>query len=471
MEIISWQFALFVSVVVGVYYVLPHRAQNYWLLLASYIFYLTWGWNFALVLLCLTTFNFLWARLLTPEHSRRRLWLWIGIIANVTLLSFYKLNESEYAARFGLTTKFLLPIGLAFYTLQAISYLVDVYNKVLPPTSNWADFFLYLSYFPKLLAGPIERARNFLPTLAKPRVVTNEKLAKAVALIMIGLFRKIVIADVLSQLIVLEKAWVGWGANYSSPVLILWLLSFAFALYNDFAGYTSIVRGVSLVFGIELAANFQQPYLSRNFAEFWNRWHVSFSHWLRDYIYYPLSRWLARLTGSQRNVLSVVAPPLVTMTVSGLWHGFHPYLLIWGGLHGLYQIVERVWSLYFPVTPPDQQPRWRQALGTLTVFGFTTLAWVAFAMPTLRNGGSPYAFWRAMSVSAHWTEFGWEYLLVFLPIAFSLGLDAIQNYYRDEVIFLRWNIFARALLFAAACLLLFIVSVGGAPREFVYQGF
>ena len=203
------------------------------------------GLEFRAGLVVFNYIQFFWARLLTPEHSRRRLWLWIGIIANVTLLSFYKLNESEYAARFGLTTKFLLPIGLAFYTLQAISYLVDVYNKVLPPTSNWADFFLYLSYFPKLLAGPIERARNFLPTLAKPRVVTNEKLAKAVALIMIGLFRKIVIADVLSQLIVLEKAWVGWGANYSSPVLILWLLSFAFALYNDFAGYTSIVRGVS----------------------------------------------------------------------------------------------------------------------------------------------------------------------------------------------------------------------------------
>jgi len=471
MEIISWQFALFALVVVGVYYALPHRAQNYWLLIASYIFYLTWGWNFALVLLCLTTFNFLWARLLTPDRTRRRLWLWIGIAANVILLSFYKLNETGYMARFGLSTKFLLPIGLAFYTLQAISYLVDVYNKVLPPTAHWADFFLYLSYFPKLLAGPIERARNFLPALAKPRVVTNEKLAKAMALILIGLVRKIVIADVLSQIIILEKAWVGWGANYSTPVLILWLLSFAFSLYNDFAGYTGIVRGVSLLFGIELSANFQQPYLSRNFAEFWNRWHISFSYWLRDYIYFPSSRWLARLTGSQRNALSVVVPPLITMAASGAWHSFNIYTLIWGGLHGLYQIVERVWSLYFPVTPPDQQPRWRQAWGVISVFALTTFAWASFAMGTLRNGGSAFAFWRALSISAHWTAFGWEYLLVFAPISFSIILDMIQNHYRDEVIFLRWNTFARALLFAAACLLVFIVGVGGAPRVFVYQGF
>jgi hypothetical protein len=170
-------------------------------------------------------------------------------------------------------------------------------------------------------------------------------------------------------------------------------------------------------------------------------------------------------------VLSVVAPPLITMMASGLWHGFNIYTLIWGGLHGVYQIVERVWSLYFPVTPPDQQPRWRQVLGMLLVFGFTVLAWVAFAMGTLRNGGSAFAFWRAISVSAHWTTFGWEYLLVLLPIAFSLGLDAIQNHYRDEVIFLRWNTFARSMLFAAACLLVFIVGVGGAPRVFVYQGF
>jgi alginate O-acetyltransferase complex protein AlgI len=196
----------------------------------------------------------------------------------------------------------LVPLGLSFYVLQTISYLVDVYRGQLKAERNWMNFALYLAYFPKIIAGPIERARSFLPKLAPARIVDNSMISRGVSLIFVGMVRKLLIADTLTAFILPDVFEV--PAKYTPPELIGWLVIYAFALYNDFAGYTDIVRGISGLFGIELSSNFRVPYFSRNFTEFWSRWHITLSEWLRDYIYFPLSRALGRRNPGRRDLAS-----------------------------------------------------------------------------------------------------------------------------------------------------------------------
>jgi D-alanyl-lipoteichoic acid acyltransferase DltB (MBOAT superfamily) len=284
-------------------------------------------------------------------------------------------------------------------------------------------------------------------------------------LIIVGLVRKLLIADILTAAILSDVYEL--PAKYTPPELVGWLLIYAFALYNDFAGYTSIVRGVSGLFGIELSPNFQYPYFARSFTEFWNRWHITLSHWLRDYIYFPLSRALLRRNPSRRNVPNLILPPLTTMLVSGLWHGFSGQMLLWGGLHGVYQVVERIPSLWRPIVPPQQQPLWRQFLSMVTIFGLVLLAWVPFGW------GLPQAleFWTAL---LNWSSFAIRYRRLFLVaplLGLAVALDVAQYYSQDEFVFLRWPRLAQATCLATTMFFLLIVTESGSGEPFVYQGF
>ena len=286
MSILSLGFAGFVGLVAVAYYLLPRRGQNLLLLAASYLFYVTWSWQFLASLLALTAFNFVLARRLEPAQSPRPIALRVGVGVNVLVLVFFKYVDFfvpeilVLLSRLGVpvhvdTLNVLLPVGLSFYSLQAISYLVDVYRGQLSAASDWAEFALYMAYFPKLTAGPIERARSFLPKLAGRRTLNSEVLAKGFTLIMIGLVRKIVIANPLLGAIpnrVFEDP-----AAFSGGALAAWLLAYACGIYCDFAGYTDVARGVSALYGIQLSRNFDQPFFSRNLGEFWNRWHISLS--------------------------------------------------------------------------------------------------------------------------------------------------------------------------------------------------
>jgi alginate O-acetyltransferase complex protein AlgI len=389
MQVSSGMFALLVLLALIVYYLLPRRAQNYWLLAVSYIFAVSWTWQAALVLLLVTTINYAIARRMRVNGQGRKDLLWSAIGINLLALvifrvgSFFVPDLEELLRGFGLVTELgviqiLLPVGLSFYILENIAYQVDVYRGRTQASDNFIDYALYQAYFPKLLAGPIERAGTFLPKLAQPRVVDNEIMARSFTLIAAGVFRKVLIADALTAMI----PWNFYEAPRDLGALELWgwLFVFGFALYNDFAGYTSIVRGVSGLFGIELSLNFRQPYFARSFSEFWNGWHMTLSHWLRDYIYFPLLRSLLRRKRTGTQIASLVVPPLVTMLVSGLWHGFSLHMLVWGGLHGLYLVGEQVLARRGPVTAPDQQPRWKQSLSNGVVLVLVMFAWVPFPL-------------------------------------------------------------------------------------------
>jgi alginate O-acetyltransferase complex protein AlgI len=476
MNITSSQFVLFTILVLGVYYCLPLRPQNYWLLLVSYGFVVTWDWRFAMALGAITIVNYLVAlRLRVSDRGWRGL-LWAGIGFNVLALLFFRttsffLPQLEILlGSMGISTQtgglqILIPLGLSYYVLQAISYLVDVYRGQVKAESDIVNFALYLAYFPKLIAGPIERARTFLPKLVQPRIVDNQALVRSIALIFIGMMRKILIADVLTASFLSDVFEL--PSKYNPLELTLWLLIYAFALYNDFAGYTDIVRGVSGLFGIELSVNFQTPYFSRNFTEFWKRWHITLSEWLRDYIYFPINRVLRRGNPAFQKMTNLILPPMLTMLVSGLWHGLSLHMLIWGGLHGLYQIIERIPSFWRPSVPPQNQPRWRQWGGMGVVFTFVILAWVPFRWEL------PAAF-ELLGALLNWSDIGFGYrrLLLVVPILFtSLLIDTLQYRGQDELFFLKWSPLAQAVSIALVLLLVYLTTGGDFEQPFIYQAF
>jgi alginate O-acetyltransferase complex protein AlgI len=494
MEIASLTFAGFVVLVFIVYHLLPQRPQNYWLLAASLAFYCTFAWQFAVALLVLTVLNYFMGKGLA--NGERRGLLYVGIVLNAAALlvfkyaDFYLPGLTRQLDKLGVETgagglKILLPVGLSFYVVQAIAYLIDVYRKRTAPEEDFVDFTLFFVYFPKLVSGPIERAREFLPKLKQPRRVDNDLLTRSLSLIVLGMARKIVFADTLTALIP-EDAFTE-PLNYPGQFLLAWLLTFAFALYNDFAGYTNIVRGVSGLLGIEISTNFMRPYFARDFTEFWKRWHISLSEWLRDYIFFPTTRALLKLIPNRQNAINLIVPPMVTMLVSGMWHGVSWHMLVWGGLHGLYQVVERVVTLGRPVVPPAERPWWRQGLGMSIVFALAVVAWVPFKMEL----GVAFDYIKGIVTPSHWVDpaftLAWRDLFTkkrfwlwpehglpdprpFFVLLPALWLDFMQER-RGEMFFLKWKQWGQVALLAMA--LLVILASSGADNQvpFVYQGF
>ncbi len=227
----------------------------------------------------------------------------------------------------------ILPVGMSYYTLNSISYLIDINLRLAKPTTNFVDFALYLAWFPKLISGPLERARKFLPQLAEKQIVDNEVIANSLTLILVGLFRTAILGGMLT--LFLPAVPMSNPAAYGNPVLLWALVTYMFYLYNQFAGYTDIVRGVSGLFGIQLSRNFNAPFFSKDVSDFWQRWHISLSQWLRDYIYMPISRAFLRRNPSRTNIPNLIVPPLVTMLISGLWHGADLNHLALGRVDGI----------------------------------------------------------------------------------------------------------------------------------------
>lgn len=468
----SLEFFGFSAAGLVLYYLLTRQKQNVLLLAASYVFYISISWYFALILVFMTIGNYVLGKKIEIKNHKKK-WLSIGIGLNVVVLSFFKLADFFVPDVLGLLSllglhiqtqglKILLPIGLSYYVFQAISYLVDVYRKQMPACLKPVDFALYLAYFPKLTAGPIERAQTFLPKLAKQRIVDNERLSRSFTLIVIGLVRKVVIADTLLHAI--PPKLYETPLEFSVVQLAAWMMAFAFGVYNDFCGYTNIVRGVSGFFGIELSRNFAIPFLSRNFSEFWNRWHITLSHWLRDYIYYPISRSLVRRNPSRSNLLNVVIPPVTTMAACGLWHGASWNFVAWGVTMGIFLAIERLFSLWKPVVSPDRKPLYKQITAALRIFVL-----FLFSLIIIRSNISAVGqFFLGLFTNIQWVL---PHSRVFIVIIPSMWIDIIQYRHKNEMAFLSWPLLVRSLLLAAAILAIFLFSQSKIPTPYIYQGF
>ncbi len=383
----SAEFAIFFPIVMFGYFALAHRWRWPFLLAASYLFYMAWNPAYVALLLLATAICYMGGLLIggTFVEARRRLWLALTAASTLGLLFFFKYYDFFADTLRPLVpfsvpeSPFLLPLGISFYTLQALGYVVDVYRGTQVPERHAGRFALYVVYFPQLVAGPIERAAHLLPQLRRQHEFHYDRVTDGMKLMLWGLFKKMVIADRLAILV--DHVYAAPG-QFEGPALTLATVFFAFQIYCDFSGYSDIAIGASRVFGIRLMANFWRPYSARSISEFWRRWHISLSTWFRDYLYIPLggnrvshARWWFNI--------------LVVFLVSGLWHGANWTFLIWGGLHGGYMIAGRLLWPYRERTAAfvglDRHERLHSAMQLITTFGLVCFAWIFFRAASLSD--------------------------------------------------------------------------------------
>lgn len=333
----SLTFLLFLPVVFIIYWSLAKinlRWQNLFVVIASYVFYGWWDWTFLLLIALTTLCSYLSGIAMVRIESKRKLILWANTILNLGILGLFKYfnffvsNLQALLSPFGvnldsITVNLILPVGISFYTFQAISYTIDVYRRQIEPTRDITAFFAFISFFPQLVAGPIERATNLLPQFLRKREFDYATAVDGCRQILWGLFKKMVIADNCAS--VVNQVF---GASEAYGGLNLWLAAFLFTfqIYGDFSGYSDIAIGVAKLFGINLMRNFRTPYFSRDIAEFWRRWHISLTTWFRDYIYIPLG-------GSRCKKSKVLRNTFVIFLVSGFWHGAEWTFIVWGAYH------------------------------------------------------------------------------------------------------------------------------------------
>ena len=317
------------------------------LLVANYIFYGAWDWRFLSLILASTVIDFFCGLKIhgSNDARRRRRFLFVSISCNLCLLGFFKYfnfftdNLELLLGQFGVSTDWrfltiILPVGISFYTFQTMSYTIDIYRRELAPTRSFLDFALFVSFFPQLVAGPIERARDLLPQILHERQLSWAKFTEGCHLILWGLFQKVFVADNLARIVdpVFDSETTANGA-----AVLLATYAFAFQIFCDFAGYSNIARGLGKCMGMELTVNFNLPYFATNPRQFWQRWHISLSTWLRDYLYIPLG---GNRKGSARTCRNL----LITMLLGGLWHGAAWTFVLWGLYHGLLMMIHRIVS-------------------------------------------------------------------------------------------------------------------------------
>ena len=432
----SLDFAIFLPLVFILYwFVLKNqlKAQNALIGLASYVFYGWWDWRFLSLIIFSSVIDYCIGLQLnkTKSEKNRKVLLWTSVFINLGFLGFFKYfnffvdNFVEAFSFFGhqipnTSLNIILPVGISFYTFQTLSYTIDVYRGKLQPTKDFIAFTAFVSFFPQLVAGPIERATNLLPQFYKHREFEYANAVLGMRQILWGLFKKIVIADNCAEL---ANEIFNNSESYGGPVLILGALMFTFQIYGDFSGYSDIAIGVARLFGFKLMKNFAFPYFSRDIAEFWRRWHISLSTWFRDYLYIPLG-------GSRGGTVKKVRNTFIIFVVSGFWHGANWTFIIWGALNAVYflplllQNKNRVHT--GSIATNRLLPSLRELKGMLITFGLTVLAWV---------------FFRAENVT---------HALQYLYDLFT-GLDVYMNYYKTYRLLLNFNL---SLIFI---LLLFIV--------------
>lgn len=406
----SLVFLLFLPIVFAGYWFLfgkSLRLQNLFVVVASYVFYGWWDWRF-LLLIALTSAVAWGTGLLIARRQRERLWVAVSLVINLSILGFFKyfdfFADSAVAMLQAVgvqahlpTLRILLPVGISFYTFQALSYSIDVYRKSLPAVRDPVAFFAYISFFPQLVAGPIERATNLLPQFLRPRVFDYAEAVAGCRLMLWGFVKKVLIADLCAaqanHLLGLEDP--------SAPALWLGMLCFTIQIYGDFSGYSDIAIGCGRLFGIRLMRNFAHPYFSRDIAEFWRRWHISLTTWFRDYLYIPMG-------GSRCGVAKRIRNTFTIFLVSGLWHGANWTFVAWGAFHALCFLPlllsgKNRRHVSDIVAEERFLPSIREALQMGLTFLLVLVGWVFFRAPSIHTA---FAWLSGMFFPIDWRVMG-----------------------------------------------------------------
>ncbi len=351
------------------------RAQNIWLLVCSYYFYGYWDWRFLSLIAFSTVIDFIAGQKIQHSENEkvRKGFFYLSLATNLGLLGFFKYfnffieSTETLLNNLGLeintwTLNIILPVGISFYTFQTLSYTIDVYRKRIKSTNDFIAFAAFVSFFPQLVAGPIERASHLLPQFLKPRALSFNQFGLGSKIFLWGLFKKVVVADNLASYvdIVFENQEI-----YGGLVNVIAIIFFAFQIYCDFSGYSNMAIGLAKMFGFDLMQNFNVPYFATTLKMFWQKWHISLSTWFRDYVYIPLG---GNRAGNMRMYLNLV----ITFLVSGFWHGANWTFIIWGGIHGLFFIVEGI------LIGTNRDTWIKRFLGLLTTFTVVCFAWIFF---------------------------------------------------------------------------------------------
>ena len=457
----------------GVVWLLVRKADqqraNYVLLGASYLFYGAWDWRF-LSLIFISTFVDFWAaKYAAPEHPNRirRRALGISLFVNLSILGLFKYFDffvTTFATLFqippdacdGYLLNVALPVGISFYTFQTLSYTVDVYRGKLAPAGKFSDFALYVAFFPQLVAGPIERGERFMPQIQSPRPAPGFSHA-AILLIAWGLFKKMVIADTLSGPVDVVFA----SQSRLGPEVYVATVCFAFQIYCDFSGYTDIARGLARMLGFDLMLNFNLPYLATSPAEFWRRWHISLSTWLRDYLYVPLG-------GNRNGQLSTYRNLMITMILGGLWHGARMNFVLWGIYHGALLAIHRALFAKHAGTENQRVSSLAVLMKILGMFHLTLFGWLLF-----RVESTAQLVDCCIALLGSWQS--WESAIAILwysvPVLIPLLLvQACQHYYRDLEFMASAPKYVRTA-FMTACLASCLYLNRSAGTPFIYFQF
>jgi D-alanyl-lipoteichoic acid acyltransferase DltB (MBOAT superfamily) len=469
------EFWVFFGVFFALYRRFSRLGQNRLLLVASYIFYGSWDWRF-LGLLAFTTLVDWYAALRiegSPTRAAGKRWLTLSIVTNLSVLGFFKYYDFfaesliHLAARGGLTLDppllhVILPVGISFYTFQSMSYTIDVFRGRVRATPSLFEFAVYTSFFPQLVAGPIERGWHMLPQVRSDRLITRKGIEEGLYLISWGLFKKVFVADNLAEIV---ETVYGAPAPADALTTLIAVYAFAFQIYCDFSGYTDIARGLARTMGFELLLNFNLPYLAVNPSDFWRRWHISLSTWLRDYLYVPLG-------GNRKGTARTYANLMITMLLGGLWHGAAWTFVIWGAYHGLLLCAHRALAPALAVFGSARRglPRAAsRAARTLVMFHLVCLGWIPFRADSLDQVGRIFS---GLASGFVWTERGGYFLArMALFVGFLVIAEFIQAARQDLLALHRvrepW---ARATLYLYLyCSIVFLGNLGG--QQFIYFQF
>lgn len=478
----SIDFAIFLPIVFSLYWFVINknlRLQNLLIVAASYLFYGWWDWRFLSLILFSTVIDYtVGLKLKTEENqSKRKVFLWISILVNLGFLGFFKYYNfflDNFIAAFSFfgaeinadSLNIILPVGISFYTFQTLSYTIDIYKRKLEPTKDFIAFSAFVSFFPQLVAGPIERATNLLPQFYKKRSFDYSKAVDGTRQILWGLFKKIVIADNCAEF---ANQIFNNSSDMSGSTLVLGALFFTFQIYGDFSGYSDIAIGTSRLFGFDLRRNFNFPYFSRDIAEFWRRWHISLSTWFRDYLYIPLG-------GSRGGTWMKVRNTFIIFIVSGFWHGANWTFIVWGALNALYFLplilTNNNRNNLEIVAKGKLFPSIKEFSFMLLTFGLTVLAWIFFRANNIEHAINYISEILSPSLFSipDFRGMGKALITIILVGLFVLiEWKGREGQYAISNLGVKWKRPLRYAMYYA--ILIAIIMFGGKEQEFIYFQF
>lgn len=478
----SIDFAIFLPLVFLLYWFVTNKSlklQNLLIVIASYVFYGWWDWRFLSLIIFSTVVDYILGLLLGNEENqaKRKILLWTSILVNLGLLGVFKYYnfflDSLYDLYPGLkvvlgfnTLDIILPVGISFYTFQTLSYTLDVYKRKIEPTNDFIAFSAFVTFFPQLVAGPIERATHLLPQFYTKRSFDYSKAVDGMRQILWGLFKKIVIADNCAEF---ANQIFNNSADMNGSTLVLGALFFTFQIYGDFSGYSDIAIGTSRLFGFDLMRNFNFPYFSRDIAEFWRRWHISLSTWFRDYLYIPLG-------GSRGGTWMKVRNIFIIFIVSGFWHGANWTFIVWGALNAIYflplLLTNHNRNNLETVAQGKLFPSLKEFSSILLTFSLTVFAWIFFRAENIAHAFSYISeIFSSSLLSPPIIENKFEFLILIFLLMIFIFIEWSQRQWKHALEKLGFNL--SPILRWSFYLLIFTLSLllGGSEQDFIYFQF